>query len=260
MSGKLRGRLLASESKNILLRLAQYERYLDEKYQLQWVCQVVHAKLRNARAVLKKYGRNHPECELADEVSTLEQTISRLAEEKTVAALRGCEGIAAAVYFRGFGKLFRNELTFSQRSRRPPRDPVNALLSLGYTLIANEMLGLLIAHGFDPYIGFLHGIVYGRPSLALDIIEEFRHPIVDRLTLKLFNKKIFQAQDFQSDEERGTIMQEESVKKYFSHYEAWMKSREENQSSYRDLMRRQVQRLSHAIQHRKAYHPYVLEQ
>ncbi len=260
ISGRLRGRLAAAESKNVLLRLSQYERYLDEAFQLQLVRMIVQAKLKNARALLKKYGRNHPACDLASEERTLEQTLDRLPEQKTVAALRGCEGVAAAAYFRGFGKLFRTEWTFEQRSRRPPKDPVNALLSLGYTMLTNEMTGLLTAHGFDPYIGFLHGIVYGRPSLALDMIEEFRHPIIDRLTLKLFNKRIFQTADFEQDEERGILLKEASLKKYFGQYETWMRAREDQNKSYREVMRRQVQRLSAAIRQRRGYHPYVIEQ
>ncbi len=260
LAGRFRGRLLAVESKNVILRLAQYERYLDESFQVSLVRHLVGAKIKNARALLKKYMQNHPECDIAKEIGALEQVMAQLPDQKNVSSLRGSEGISAASYFRGYGKLFRRELVFEQRSRRPPRDPVNALLSLGYTMITNEMMGLLLAHGFDPYIGFLHGIVYGRPSLALDMIEEFRHPVIDRLTLKLFNKRIVQRSDFQTDENNGVLLTEEALKKYFSNYESWMRAKEENAKSYRDLMRRQVQRLSMAIQQRRDYHPYVLEQ
>lgn len=92
----------------------------------------------------------------------------------------GAEGIATATYFRAFGKMFRKGLQFEHRTRRPPKDPVNAVLSFGYTLLTNEMFSLVTAHGMDPYIGNLHGISYGRPSLALDLVEEFRHSFIDR--------------------------------------------------------------------------------
>ncbi len=257
-SGKLRGRLIATESKNVILRLAQYERYLDEAFQLALVRRIVQAKINNSRLFLQRFLSHHPNAPIHEEIKSLLDIFPTLPQQKSVSSLRGCEGIAAAIYFRAFGKLFRNNLQFQQRSRRPPKDPVNALLSLGYTLLTNEMLGLLLANGLDPYIGFLHGIVYGRPSLALDMIEEFRQPVIDRLTLRLFNKNIFQPTDFQNLDEQGCLLQETSLKKYFLHYEKSMRNPTIQGKSIREIMRRQVRRLCESIQHRKEYHPYVL--
>ena len=160
--------------------------------------------------------------------------------------------------------MFRKELTFQERTRRPPKDPVNAILSLGYTMITNEILGLVIAHGLDPYIGFLHGIVYGRPSLALDLVEEFRHPVIDRLTLHLFNHNVLTSEDFSKVEQNGIYLTNDGLKKYFQFYEKRLKAPLEHKEpdatiNIRSIIKRQVHRMATNIQNREIYHPFSME-
>ncbi len=185
--GKYRGRLSPVESKNAQLRIHQYQKHLDAEFKVSLAKSIVHAKLNNGRELLMRYARNHPEIDFSQDKTEMEDCISRLDHKESVNSVMGVEGAAASVYFEAFGKMLRKELGFEGRQRRPPKDPVNALLSLGYTLIGNEMHSLICAVGFDPYIGFFHGIDYGRPSLALDLIEPFRHAIIDRFTLYLVN-------------------------------------------------------------------------
>ena len=264
LNGKLRGRLVASESKNVILRLAQYERYLDDEFQLTQARAIVKGKISNARAMILRHLRNHPELNFSKEIELIEQTLRKLDRNQTVNSLVGAEGIATAAYFRCFGQMFRKELIFTERSRRPPKDPVNAILSLGYTMITNEILGLVIAHGLDPYIGFLHGIVYGRPSLALDLVEEFRQPIIDRLTLHLFNHKVLTTEDFQKVKQNGVYLTNDGLKKYFQFYEKRLKAplkhkESDSTANMRSIMKQQVHRMAKSIQNREMYNPFSME-
>lgn len=159
--------------------------------------------------------------------------------------------------------MFSKELRFETRTKRPPKDPVSALLSLGYTLLTNEILSAVSANGMDPYIGFLHGVVYGRPSLALDIVEEFRHPLIDRFTLNLFNNEIFTRQDFQSLEQQGVYLQKDAFKKYLTLYEKRMLEPvafgKDEKISYREIIKRQVLTMNKAIKNRQIYQPYAMK-
>jgi len=261
MNGKLRGRLLASESKNILIRIAQYERYLDDQYQVDMARQIVRGKITNTRAFILRISRSYPDMDFNSELELIDQTLTKLEHQITVNSLMGSEGIATATYFRAFGRMFRKDLTFKERTRRPPKDPVNAVLSLGYTMITNEILSLITAHGLDPYIGFLHGVVYGRPSLALDLVEEFRTPIVDRLTLNLFNNEILTQDDFRPVENKGIYLQPEALKTYFQYYDKRLKSKVKQSKassgrSFRDIMKRQVLKMSKAIETGEMYKPF----
>jgi CRISPR-associated protein Cas1 len=260
-NGKLRGRLVAAESKNVFLRLAQYERHLDDRFQLNLARTIVKAKIRNGRAVIARYQRNHPEESFAAEAKMIDDTLKSLDNLQTVNSLMGAEGVATAAYFRAFGRMFRKELAFETRTRRPPKDPVNAVLSLGYSLLTNEILSLLIANGFDPYIGFFHGVVYGRPSLALDLVEEFRHPFVDRLTLTLFNNEILSPEDFRPVEGEGIYLTPQALKTYLQLYERRLQEifspeGSEEKHSFRSLFRGQIQNLAKTIKNLEPYKPF----
>lgn len=150
---------------------------------------------------------------------------------------------------------------FTGRNRRPPRDPLNALLSFGYVLVGSEIQSLLDAMGFDPYLGFFHKIDYGRPSLALDLVEEFRAPLVDRFSLRLLNLGILSAEDFTRTPEGGMVLEREALKRYFAAYEKELTHEialPEGAQSYRDLFRRQAQRLAGALTAGETYVPFQL--
>jgi CRISPR-associated protein Cas1 len=248
----------------VIIRLAQYERYLDDDFQLNQARAIVKGKLQNSRTLIRRYLFNHPEQNFTTEIELIERTLEKVERSQTINSLMGYEGIAAAAYFRCFGQMFRTELIFRERSRRPPKDPVNAILSLGYTLITNEILGMVTAHGLDPYIGFLHGVVYGRPSLALDLVEEFRQPVVDRLTLHLFNNKILSEDNFRPVEPGGVYLTPDGLKKYFQQYEQRFKgpgqvNNPDNKMNIRNIIKQQVHRMATSIQQRTIYKPYLME-
>ena len=261
MNGKLKGKLTPLESKNVYLRLYQYKRYQQEDFKLNLAQRIIEGKLKNQIVLLQRYQRNHPEADFSQQIDRLQKAIKTLFVKKKVSTVLGVEGAATAAYFEAFGRMFRRELKFEGRSRRPPKDPVNALLSFGYTLISNEILSLLSGMGFDPYIGYLHAIDYGRPSLALDLVEEFRHTIVDRLVPSSFNKEVFDVEDFE-EKEGGFYLKENSRKAFFLHYERSLQQQFQYESSevnFRQMFKNQAQKLSQVILKNEQYTPFLLK-
>jgi CRISPR-associated protein Cas1 len=220
-SGGLRGQLVSPESGNIFLRLAQHARFGDGTFRLGVARALVRVKLRDARSLVRRFARNHPEA--ADAMETAADAISRALlradEVEALDALRGVEGAAAAAYFKAFAAMIRPPFEFERRSQHPAHNPVNALLNLGYTLLANEVASCLESAGFDPRIGYYHGIRYSRSSLALDLVETHRVAVIDRLTLSILNRRMFGVEDFEERGELGVRMTRSALRRYLALYE-----------------------------------------
>ena len=272
MQGRLKGRFVATISRNVVLRVRQFERARDDAFARRLATRLVWAKIGNARRVVMRFARNHPEAPLGDAVERLRAFQEQALEAPGIETVRGIEGAASATYFRAFGHMVRRSFTFEGRQRRPPRDPVNALLSLGYTLLMNEVLGRLSVHGFDPYLGFYHTLRYGRPSLALDMMEELRHPVVDRLVLRVVNHQMLKPADFTVREEDGAVrLTPPALKRFLNAYEAamrrpltWRRNRPadmpaDRHVTFRDVIDLQVRRLAHAVQSGTGYQPFEWE-
>jgi len=134
----------------------------------------------------------------------------------------GIEGDAARRYFHALGMGFSGSIAFSGRKRRPAPDPANALLSFGYVLLANMIASMIEARGLDPYLGMLHTVRSGRPSMALDLMEEFRHPVVDRFVLRVCNLKRFTPNDFEDCGDKGVRLTRDGLRRYFRAWEAYL--------------------------------------
>ncbi|HOH06667.1 MAG TPA: type I-C CRISPR-associated endonuclease Cas1c [bacterium] len=203
-SGKFLGRVEGAVKGNVLLRREQY-RWADlPDKTLEVARNIVAAKVNNSRINLLRWQRNHPaeDESVSFQIYKLADILGRISECADIDKLRGLEGEAANSYFSVFDKLIlqqKNYFQFSGRNRRPPRDPVNALLSFVYTLLVSDVRSSLESVGLDPYVGYLHVDRPGRPSLALDIMEEFRPAFADRLVLNLINLKQIQSGDFESE-------------------------------------------------------------
>lgn len=263
VKGRLKGRLSPIESKNVLLRIEQHRKVQDEEFRLKLAKTIVEGKLKNGRTLLLRYSRSHPEVELSKYVSEIDRCLKSLVRKERISTVVGIEGQASAAYFRAYGKMFRRELQFEQRTRRPPKDPINALLSLGYTMITNEIISVVSGIGFDPYVGFYHGIHYGRPSLALDIVEEFRHPIVDTLTLHLINNRVLTDSDFIEDKEGGCYLTDDARRKYFEHYERKISKEfklhnRDVRITFRKLFDAQAHNMEKVIMEGKPYKPFSM--
>ncbi|MDM8538263.1 CRISPR-associated endonuclease Cas1 [Desulfobacterales bacterium HSG17] len=211
MNGRFKFRLVPDTSKNIYLRMAQHHHYQTPAFRFSLAKSFVKAKLINQRNFLIRYQRNQPETDISNAVDTIKKSISNLDDKSTIDEVMGAEGFASTVYFKAYGKLLLNGFKFYKREYYPPPDPVNALLSFGYMLIFNELKGLLEACGFDVFLGFLHSTRYGRESLASDMIEELRSPVVDRLVIYLINKGAIKLSQFRETEKNGVRMDESGL-------------------------------------------------
>jgi len=257
--GRLLGHLQPPGAKNVFVRLAQFQRYQDLQFRLRIGRCVVSAKIRNSRRVLQLFSRRRPDLDLSETSLRLEKSAERAMLAEGLPQLMGVEGEAAVTYFRAYGALMLGELQFTTRSRRPPKDPINAMLSFGYTLLACDVLGALAGEGLDPDVGFLHELSYGRPGLALDLVEEFRQPVVDRLVLSLANRRVFLASDFHPTPDEGLHLMDAARARFLEFYDRTMSSNFQHRgadTTYRSLVRNQARELARAVVDNVDYAPY----
>ena len=260
MNGRLKGRLTPVQSKNVFLRLAQYDRYKDEEFKLITARSIIEGKMKNQRTLLLRYQRNRPEADFTSDMDTISRSLSQIPHENTIPALMGLEGASTRAYYNCYSTML-STLSFEGRNRRPPLDPVNALLSLGYVLIANEIAALMESVGFDPFIGFMHGLRYGRQSLPLDMIEEFRHPVIDGLVQTLTNKGSVTEADFHKESDGAVLLNKEALKRFFGYYEERLEKpfkRGDSYTSYRKVFRDQVDSMRQTVLNREIYQPFLV--
>jgi CRISPR-associated protein Cas1 len=230
-NGRFQARVEGPVSGNVLLRKQQYRMSDHPELMLPIVRACVAAKIQNARTNLQRHIRNHPDKENSPAIKTVVQRLAHQIKKVAVCndleELRGYEGAAADDYFSAFDHLIvcqRKDFSFSRRSRRPPLDRVNAMLSFVYTLMTHDIRSALEGVGLDPAVGFLHRDRPGRPSLALDILEEFRHSVADRLVLSLINLQMVQGKGFQFGPTGAVEMDEETRKILLT---SWQKRKQE---------------------------------
>lgn len=205
--GRFLGRVSGPVNGNVLLRKKQYETLSDTKFSAEFVRILLMAKLRNSKAVLMRAARTAADTPSAEALYTaaekLSETAAALDDCPDINSMRGIEGASATIYFAQFDRMLSDScgFQFEVRSRRPPRNEVNAVLSFIYTILTREIQSALETVGLDPCTGYLHTLRPGRSSFALDLLEELRPPLCDRFVLSLFNKKQLSQQDFEKDEE-----------------------------------------------------------
>lgn len=219
-SGRFLARVEGGISGNVLLRRAQHERTARDP--LPVARAIVAAKIANQRGVIRRAIRDYGRTEPLDLAERRLSDAARLAlTAPDLDQLRGQEGEGANAYFGVFGGLIRSrEIGFEGRSRRPPRDAANALLSFLYVLLTADCRSALESVGLDPQMGFLHRDRPGRPSLALDLMEEFRAPLADRLCLSLLNRRQLGPRDFRHEETGGVFLTEDARKTVLTAWQA----------------------------------------
>ena len=257
-NGKYLGLVSADTSKNIFLRMSQYDLYMDSEKRMTMARTIVEAKIRNQLAIIKSR-RWESDFDWRADVTQIEKYLKNLNEKKEGNGIRGVEGICSNIYFHSYAQMFNCDFKFEKRSRRPPRNPINVILSLAYTLLTKEVVNALEAESFETSLGFLHGIRYGRKSLALDMVEEFRQPIADRLVLKVFNKRMLTEYDFDVPEEGVVNLTEEGFKRFCTAYERWMNGLDTNSGDkgFRNRIREQGAKLKKTIMEGTAYEPFI---
>ncbi len=256
--GKYRGRLISEFGKNIELRRRQFQKLEEPGIRLALARSYVKGKLNNCRIFLRRQNQGLNQADLTNAIHQLRRLANQADACDSIESLMGMEGAGAASYFGCFQHLFRvDDITFSGRNRRPPRDPVNVLLSLGYTLLANVVQTQVHVAGLDPYLGCLHSVEYGRPSLVLDLMEEFRPVLVDAVVVQVVNKRIIRSTDFYRPEDREPaafdfaetetrrenypiLLVHTGMKKFITHFEARLQQKVLYLPSGRRLTYRQI--------------------
>jgi CRISP-associated protein Cas1 len=225
-SGRFQGRLAGPTTGNVLLRRAQHEAIGNHELTLNIARYVVAGKLQNTRNVLMRAARetkdSGDETKLRAAAQVQAEAIGTIEKSADMDKLRGVEGYAAKAYFGAFSAMIRTNregFEFRERSKRPPKDAINALLSFAYALLANECVAACEGVGLDPQMGFSHVLRPGRPSLALDLMEELRSVVADRLVLNLVNRGQIKPEDFVDRPGGGVNLTEDGRKEFLVAYQ-----------------------------------------
>jgi CRISPR-associated protein Cas1 len=203
------GSLVRSDAETPLRTRSQLEAYADETFRLSVARSIVRAKILNSRWLLRRWRTGR------DPIRRLGLALTRLDRATSLDEVLGFEGSSAVVHFRALGARIPRDLGFTGRTRRPPRDPFNSLLSFGYTLLFTEMHSLLIQHRLNPFIGYLHALRDSHPALASDLIEEFRAPVVDQLCVRIANLRQLRPDDFEAPRANGAVFMKPAARRRF---------------------------------------------
>ena len=265
-SGDYRGHLWGLDSMSLPDQVRQIERQKDAEFQLQVSQAIVRGKLMNSKQLLWRANRKRQVGDVELAINGITKDILAADAVRNLDSLRGYEGVAASRYFQAFGKLIVNpDFSFTHRNRQPPTDPVNSLLSFGYTLLFNNVLSLIIAEGLSPYFGNFHYAEDGRTKtyLAFDLMEEFRSPVVDSFVLKTINNLEFEPKDFDKVASTGGVyLNRKSRNSFLDRFEGRMNeavSHPDIQSPvcYRQAIQLQIRRYKRCLLHGVDYEPFI---
>ncbi len=287
-NGKFYGKLSFTPSKNVFLRIKQYKLLEDEEFGLNFAKTIVRSKIKNQIVFLQRVARrNNKSVKLIKTINRIQNLLPELEKATTIESVRGYEGMASKLYFGVFGYSLVPEFAkFEGRSKNPPLDNVNAVLSFLYTLIYFRVDGLLESEGIDSYAGFLHSLDYGRKSLSFDLMEEYRTPIAETLAVSLFNLGIlnegdFREVDYQGGEDefiydelteqvpevdilekpKAVLLTRNGLKKVINHFERKLQTKiyypiSERRETFKKLMHLQISRFKQIVNGETAtYHP-----
>ena len=263
-AGAYRGRLQAGPAKNLERRRTQVLRCEDEAFCLELSKRLVTAKLENCRTIVMRRARGKEDAASAEVARLLRRVIGRIPEAHTRTELRGMEGISTRHYFGLLGGWLREPWAFERRQRRPPKDPVNATLSLVYTLLHGCCVAALETVSLDPYFGVYHTRHYGRESLAVDLMEEFRPVIADAVVLELFNRRMLSPVNFETGEDGAVELDREGWRQVAR---AWTRRLEttarppgiHRSITYQKILEYQARKLQRAITGDTPYEPFLIK-
>jgi CRISPR-associated protein Cas1 len=261
-NGRFRGKVNGDWTRNVSFRLAQYRLYEDGGRCMELARRCIVRKITNGQAVLERYLER--DAALAEALhaaqSTMAEQRNAAGQAGTRAELDGHEGAAAAAYFGALMHFNRSPFEWSGRVKHPAPDPLNALLSFGYTLLMQELLALIETEGLDPGLGFLHQMEERRPSLALDLMEPSRHALVDRMVLTMVNRHQFVPDDFGSDGElSGLHLEPDALRRFLGEYERWMLSPVNGETGrpWRQVLHREVRVFMDSIGAEGLWEPFT---
>jgi CRISP-associated protein Cas1 len=256
--GRFRGGLQGPNGKNVTLRLNQYRLYDNHVAGLNVARRIVRRKILNGLNVLKRYDERRAQAPTVPvEHEVMQQMSERALAAASIAELQGCEGAAAKSYFDCLMNYNRSAFKWPGRLQHPAKDPLNALLSLAYTLLVQELTALAEGEGLDTEIGSLHEIDGSRPSLALDLVEPFRHPVADRFVMTQVNRSVFQPDDFETGDDHGSLfLKPASMRRFFENFEKWML---DGQVSFRERLRKEVEFFGAFLRKGPTWEPFAFD-
>jgi CRISPR-associated protein Cas1 len=263
-SGQYKGHLWNLASTNLEMELAQFKKEDDFNFQIILSRAIVRGKLLNSKQLLLRLNRKRKVQSVKKAILGMTSDIEAIQTIDSVDALRGYEGVGAARYFSALGNLITNtNYSFSQRNRQPPTDPVNSLLSFGYTLLFNNVLSLIITEQLTPYLGHFHYGEHKKPYLAFDLMEEFRSPIVDSLVIRLINNSVFSPQDFDQVSQTGGVYLNATARRTFlKQFERRINEQTshpdlQSKVSYRQAIQLQIRRYKSCLFEETIYEPFL---
>lgn len=219
-NGRYFGRLHTEGHAQVEYLVQQVYKSQDPDFSRQQAQAIIVGKLHNSRILLQRLNRRRKTETATQAITELAQLIPKIADAESIESMLGYEGHGANLYFQAFATLLKSEFAFEKRTRRPPTDPVNSLLSLGYTLLSQNLHSMVEAAGLHTHFGNLHKPQKNRPSLVCDLVEEFRAPVVDAFVAYLVNKNIFTEEDFTPPDARGGVyLFPDALKKFLKHWE-----------------------------------------
>lgn len=253
-NGAYYGRMISTNHVNVQRQRQQARIGENETFQLQFAKKIIDAKIRNQIVIIRRYARNRNE-NISRDVVEMQNMYKSVATANSIEQVMGYEGTAAKIYFRVLGRLVESEFRFNGRSRRPPKDPFNSMISLGYSIILNELYGKIEAKGLNPYFGIMHRDREKHPTLASDLMEEWRAVLIDSTVLSMINGHEVSRDEFYIDPEQpGVFLNRDLFKRYLQKLE--MKFRTQNRYlsyidysvSFRKALDLQINQLVKAIE------------
>ncbi len=248
-SGKMYGSLLAPSFVDIFKQKQQFDLIEEKDFYFKLAQKIVSAKIHNQLVLLRRYNRNIKSEKVYELINYLSNTQKNIKYTSDNNELLGYEGLASRTYFSALGMLINKPFQFTKRTKQPPRDPFNTMLSMGYSILFNEILSNIIAIGLHPYIGFFHQLAKGHPALVSDLIEEWRAVIVDALVISLIKRGSITENMFTLNK-KGCYFSPEGKKIFLNAYNKKINTENKyisGEHSYRDSLRIQCQNYAQAI-------------
>lgn len=263
-AGAYYGRLISTSHVNVQKQRMQAALNQKVSFKIEFSKKIIDAKIRNQIVLLRRYARR-TDIPIERSVKEMQYMCGKVYQADTVEQIMGYEGYAARIYFKMLGQLIDKEFAFTGRSRRPPKDPFNSLISLGYSIMLNEIYGKLEAKGLNPYFGLMHKDREKHPTLASDLMEEWRAVLIDSVALSMINGHELQKEDFYEKEE-GVYLSRDGMKKYLQKLENKFRTQTkylcyvDYSVSFRQALELQVSQLVKAMQEEDStlYHPILI--
>ena len=267
-NGSYFGRLISTTHVNVHRQRMQAALYENMQFRLEFSRKIIQAKIKNQIVLIRRYERNsRNSVNIHLPVQNMQYMIEKVKNAETIEQVMGYEGTSAKIYFQTLGQLVDLDFRFSGRNRRPPRDPFNSMLSLGYSILLNEIYGKLEAKGLNPYFGVMHKDREKHPTLASDLMEEWRAPLVDAVVLSLVNGHEVKKEEFYSEEgEEGIFLNKTAFNTFVRKLENKFRADSRYLSyvdysvSFRRAMELQVMQFVKAMENQNAdlYKPVVI--